>query len=177
MTKTLRITASIATLLALGTASVLAFAAGGKVPPAPNGIAFPADYPDWRVISISHRVDNNTMRAILGNDTAVKAARAGKTNPWPDGAVLGKVVWKQTAKEAWPTAVAPKEFVHAEFMFKDAKKWADTGGWGYARWKGTELKPYGKDASFSQECVACHTPVKNQDYVFTFPALMPNMPK
>ena len=115
-------------------------------------------------------------RAILGNDAAIKAARNGKTNPWPDGAVLGKVVWKQTTEENWPTAIAPKEFVHAEFMFKDAKKWASTGGWGYARWKGAELKPYGNDASFAQECVGCHTPVKQRDYVFTTPALMPNMP-
>ncbi|HEX9628150.1 MAG TPA: cytochrome P460 family protein [Acidiferrobacterales bacterium] len=150
--------------------------AAGEVPPAPNGIAFPADYRDWRVISVSHRADNNTLRAIVGNDAAVRAARDGRTNPWPDGAVLGKVVWKQTAGEHWPTAIVPKEFVHAEFMFKDARKWAATGGWGYARWVGTDLKPYGKDDKFAQECVACHTPVKSRDYVFTTPALMPGRP-
>lgn len=153
-----------------------AFAAEEAGPrPAPNGLEFPADYPDWRLISVSHRTDNNTMRAILGNDKAIEAARAGNTNPWPDGAVLGKVVWKQTAEEYWPTAIAPKEFVHAEFMFKDAQKWAATGGWGYARWVGEKLQPYGKDANFAQECMGCHTPVKQRDWVFTTPAEMPTV--
>lgn len=159
-------------LAILATANVAAREAQ-TIPPAPNGIEFPADYRDWRVISVAHRTDNNTMRAILGNDVAVAAAREGTTNPWPDGAILGKVVWKQTAKEHWPSAIAPAEFVHAEFMFKDAKRWAETGGWGYARWKGAQLAPYGKDAGFAQECVSCHTPVRHRDYVFTTPAPMP----
>lgn len=146
------------------------------IPPAPNGIAFPADYPNWRVISVSHRTDNHSMRAILGNDVAIAAARAGNTNPWPDGAILGKVVWKETAKSSWPKAIAPDRFVHAEFMFRDSKKWAANGtGWGWARWVGTEQKPYGKDANVGQECIACHTPVKGNDWVFTTPALFPTV--
>jgi len=173
-----KITLTLASALLLAFGPTTGFAVEpSSVPLAPNGIAFPADYPDWRVISISHRVDNKTMRVILGNDVAIAAARSGKTNPWPDGSVLGKVVWKQAPEAHWPTAIAPKEFVHAEFMFKDTKKWSNTGGWGYARWKGTQLMPYGKDASFAQECVACHTPVKNRDWVFTDPAIIPNMPK
>ncbi|MGD8673973.1 MAG: cytochrome P460 family protein [Thiogranum sp.] len=156
--------------------SPLAQAAPSAVPPAPNGIAFPADYPNWRVISMSHRVDNHTVRAILGNDIAIKAAREGRTNPWPDGAVLGKVVWKETEKPAWKTAIVPDEFVHAEFIFRDAKKWADNGtGWGWARWVGSEQKPYGKDAGFSQECISCHTPVKDNNWVFTRPAVFPTV--
>lgn len=146
------------------------------VPPAPNGIEFPADYPDWRVISVSHRVDHHSMRAILGNDIAVAAARKGQTNPWPDGTVLGKVVWKESEKPAWKTAIVPDTFIHAEFMFKDAKRWADNGtGWGFARWVGNEYKPYGEDAGFSQECIACHTPVKGNDWVFTAPAVFPGV--
>ena len=157
-------------LLALSSALM----ADAAVPPAPNGIPFPADYPDWRVISLSHRTDNHSLRAIVGNDVAVQAARAGNTNPWPDGAILGKVVWTEGAEDAWPTAIAPKEFHHAEFMFKDAKKYAANGtGWGWARWVGTGQRPYGKDAGFSQECISCHTPVRSRDWVFTTPAFFP----
>lgn len=144
-----------------------------RVPPAPNGIEFPADYRDWQVISLSHRVDHKSMRAILGNDVAIAAARAGQTHPWPEGAVLGKIVWKEAPEKHWPTAIAPAEFIHAEFMYKDSEKWSDTDGWGYARWVGNDLAPYGKDAGFVQECVACHTPVKGQDWVYTVPALFP----
>jgi hypothetical protein len=142
-------------------------------PPSPNGIDLPQDYRDWRVIASSHRVDNNTLRVILGNDIAVAAARSDNTRPWPDGAILGKLVWKDRTHEAWEKATVPGEFVHAEFMFKDSQRWQDTGGWGFARWTGMDQRPYGKDAAFVQECFGCHTPVKNNDYVFTKPAPIP----
>lgn len=147
--------------------------AADQIPAAPNGIAFPKGYQNWRVISISHRVDNNTLRVILGNDIAIKAARSGKTKPWPDGAILGKVVWKQANATHWEKAIVPDKFVHAEFMFRDAKKYAKTVGWGWARWTGINQAPYGKTANFSQECIGCHTPVKNNNWVFTKPAVMP----
>lgn len=163
----------LATILVANAITIPALAA--DVPPAPNGIAFPADYADWRVISISHRLDNQSMRVILGNDVAIQAARSGQTNPWPDGAVLGKVVWKQTEEADWKAAIAPGKFVHAEFMFRDSSKWADNGtGWGWARWVGLEQKPYGDNADFGNECIACHTPVKGNDWVFTRPAVFPD---
>ena len=67
----------------------------------------------------------------------------------------------------------PGEFVHAEFMVKDADKYRETGGWGFARWKGLDQKPFGNDAGFVQECFGCHTPVRDNDYVFTHPAALP----
>ncbi len=158
-----------AALLVAGATAVQA----GSVPPAPNGIDLPENYRDWQVIANSHRVDNNTLRVILGNDIAVQAARSGNTRPWPDGAILGKLVWKDAMLESWEKAVVPGEFVHAEFMFKDSQRWQETGGWGFARWKGMEQQPYGMDASFAQECFGCHTPVKDNDYVFTLPAPLP----
>ena len=103
---------------------------------------------------------------------AVEAARAGNTNPWPDGAVLGKVVWKDKALENWPAAVAPGELVHAEFMFKDADRFSDTYGWGWARWVGLDQNPFNESA---QSCVACHTPVKARDWVFTDPVSFPTL--
>ena len=147
--------------------------AAESIKQSPNGITLPAGYKDWKVISLSHRTDNNSLRAILGNDTAVKAARSGKTNPWPKGSILGKLVWKQKAEEHWPTAIAPDKFVHAEFMLKDNVKYKSTGGWGYARWLGMDQKPYGNDENFALECMGCHTPVKDNDWVFTTPAMMP----
>jgi len=144
-----------------------------SVPPATNGITLPENYRDWPVIASSHRTDNNTLRVILGNDIAIRAARTGNTNPWPDGAILGKMVWKDTTLRAWEQAVVPGKFVHAEFMVKDAAKWAATGGWGFARWKGMDQVPHGADATFAQECFGCHTPVKDNDYVFTHPAQLP----
>jgi hypothetical protein len=160
---------SIILMLLAGTCSVSA----DIVAPSPNGIDLPPGYRDWRVIASSHRLDNNTLRVILGNEVAVEAARSGNTRPWPDGAILGKLVWKDATHEAWESAVVPGEFVHAEFMFKDSQRWPATGGWGFARWKGMNQQPYGEDATFVQECFGCHTPVKENDYVFTRPARIP----
>ncbi|WP_211232838.1 cytochrome P460 family protein [Desulfatirhabdium butyrativorans] len=140
----------------------------------PNGIAIPKGYRDWCVLSVSHRTDNHTLRVILGNDVAIRAAREGRTRPsWPDGSILAKLVWKESIHPDWQAAVVPDGFVHAEFMVKDAAQYVATGGWGFARWLGMELKPYGKDAQFDQECFTCHIPVKAMDYVFTKPAILP----
>lgn len=144
--------------------------AADKTPAPSHGVPYPEGWQNWATIAASHRTDNNTLRVILGNDAAVKAARAGNTNPWPDGAILGKVVWKDTRLENWKAAIAPGEFVHAEFMFKDSKKYTDSYNWGWARWVGLEQKPFDKGMKV---CIDCHTPVKNRDWVFTEPASLP----
>ncbi len=144
-----------------------------EVAPAPNGIALPEGYRNWRLLSSSHRTDNNTLRVILGNDVAVQAARDGRTNPWPDGSVLAKLVWGDTTHEDWPAATVPGEFVHAEFMLKDTDRFSSTGGWGFARWLGLDEEPYGEGPDFVQECYGCHAPVKDNDYVFTKAATLP----
>src|SRR6267143_2169254 len=57
----------------------------------------------------------------------------------------------------------------AHVMIKDSKKYASTLGWGFARWRGTDLQPYGKSAGFTSECVGCHTFMGDNDFVFTQP--------
>ena len=147
--------------------------ADNSVQPSPNGIELPKDYKDWRVISSSHRIDIHSMRVILGNDIAIAAARNNNTNPWPEGTILAKLAWEETTEDHWQAAIAPGKFTHAEFMVKNTDLYQSTGGWGYARWLGTEQKPYGDNANFVQECVACHTPVKHRDWVYTKPAILP----
>ena len=136
-----------------------------------HGIAYPDGWTEWATIAVSHRNDNGTLRVILGNSVAVAAARSGNTDPWPDGAILGKVVWKDAELADWQAATAPGEFVHAEFMFKDSAQYAETGGWGWARWIGLDQEPF--DGGM-QVCIACHTPVKDRDWVFTDPARFPD---
>jgi hypothetical protein len=137
------------------------------VPPAPNGIAFLPDYKNWKAISSTERFDNRTVRQILGNDIAVRAIAENHINPWPDGAAFAKVAWFEQADEKG--LVRPGAFFQVEFMIRDAKKYAGTLGWGWARWRGAELAPYGKDASFTNECVGCHSPLAGTNYVFTMP--------
>ncbi len=135
--------------------------------PAPNGIAFPADYGAWKPISGSERFDNGTVRAILGNAAAIQAIRENEIAPWPDGAGLAKVAWKLVADPDGGAHAG--DFWQVELMFKDRERYAGTLGWGFARWRGNELAPYGQDASFAEECVGCHAPLKDSDAVFTRP--------
>jgi hypothetical protein len=66
--------------------------AGDNNLPAEEDIQLPVNYKDWAVISATHRTDHKSIRIIVGNDIAIKAARSGQTNPWPDGSVIGKMV-------------------------------------------------------------------------------------
>jgi mono/diheme cytochrome c family protein len=139
-----------------------------KVETAPNGVAFMPEYKNWQAISSTDRWDNHTMREILGNEVAVKAIAENHINPWPDGTKFAKVAWVQTPPDD-KGEVRTGAFYQVEFMVKDAKKYAKTGGWGWGRWRGTDLKPYGDNAEFQNECVGCHAPLRKNDYVFTMP--------
>jgi hypothetical protein len=97
----------------------------------------------------------------------VKAAASGNISPWPDGARLAKIAWQQELGE--DGLVHPGNFVQVEFMVKDAQRYKSTDGWGWGRWRGLDLKPYGGDGHFVSECTGCHRPVRGDDYVYTLP--------
>ena len=137
------------------------------ISPSPNGIAYIPDYRSWKAISTTDRFDNGSIRIIFANDLAVKAIEAHQTNPWPDGAIFAKAAWKQVIDSTGEVKMG--SFIQVEFMLKDTKKFAKSKGWGWARWLGNDLKPYGEGVHFDQECIACHRPVKNRDYLFTSP--------
>jgi mono/diheme cytochrome c family protein len=132
-----------------------------------NGLAFEPSFERWKTISYTDRGDNNTFRFILGNDLAVKAARSGVISPWPDGARFAKIAWQQ--ESGADGLIHPGKFVQVEFMVKDSRLYKQTAGWGWGRWRGMDLKPYGKDAQFVGECVSCHMPLRGADYVYTLP--------
>ncbi|XZF15808.1 cytochrome P460 family protein [Chitinophagaceae bacterium MMS25-I14] len=138
-----------------------------KAQPEFNGIDYISGWENWKAISTTDRFDNGSMRIIYGNDVAVKAIEENHINPWPEGTVFAKAAWKdQKDKEG---NISTGAFWQVEFMIKDSKKYAATRGWGWGRWRGTTLTPYGKDASFTNECTTCHEPMKSNDFVFSYP--------
>ncbi len=144
------------------------------VQPEFNGQPFDPSFESWKALSTTDRGDNGTFRFILGNDVAVKAARSGNTSPWPDGARFAKIAWHQ---ETGPDGlVYPGKFVHVELMFKDAARFKNTEGWGWGRWLGADLKPYGTDAAFVNECTGCHQPMHASDFVYTIPISTARLP-
>lgn len=160
------LSSALALLLIIATGLV----AAENMPAPSNGISYPTGWQNWAAIAVTHRVDNHTIRVILGNEVAINAARNNNTNPWPDNAILGKVVWKEKKLAAWEDAIVPGELVHAEFMFKDSQKYKESCGWGWARWLGMKQEPFNKG---SKSCISCHTPVQDNDWVFNEPAVFP----
>ncbi len=136
------------------------------------GIKIFPGYRDWKLISVAHEEGNlNDIRAILGNDKAIKAFRENKL-PFPDGAVIARTAWKMVPSEennkvfgrAQSFVAGPAPVWHLQFMVKDSKKYAATGGWGFAQFDGD-----GKPASEAtlKPCFSCHAPFKARDFVFT----------
>ena len=127
------------------------------------GVAVPDGYRRWEIVAPSHRTDKDEIRAILGNDVAMKAYRDGKL-PFPDGAILAKLAWKRVASGEFRDAFVPGAPQRVEFMVKDSKRFADTGGWGFGRF--VDGKP--ADEGQHKTCFPCHLAnVKGHDFVFT----------
>jgi hypothetical protein len=138
-----------------------------KLPEAVNGITYMPDYKNWQAISTTDRFDNGTMRVIFGNPIAVAAIKANNIHPWPNGTVFAKVAWDEI--EDKDGQIKTGAFKQIEYMIKDDKKYRSTEGWGFARFKTPKMVPYGKTALFTTECVNCHRPQKEEDFVFTKP--------
>ena len=137
------------------------------VQPEKNGLAFDPQFESWKLISTTERGDNNTFRFILGNDIAIRAIQSGKITPWPDGARMAKIAWQRAAGS--DGLLYPGKFVQVELMVKDSRAYEGTDGWGFGRWRGLNLEPYGKNAGFVRECTGCHEPVSGNDFVYTLP--------
>jgi hypothetical protein len=138
-----------------------------QVQPEWNGVPFDPSYKNWREISSTDRYDNHTMRVILGNDVAIKAIAEHHIHPWPDGTKFAKVTFHEQPDGTG--FIQTGGFAQVELMMRDSQKYASTKNWGYGRWLGVDLKPYGKGANVADECVSCHTPVRQNDYVYTMP--------
>lgn len=137
------------------------------VEPERNGLAFDPSFENWTLLSTTDRGDNNTFRFVLGNDIAVKAAQSANISPWPDGTRFAKIAWEQNLGP--DGLIHPGNFVQVELMAKDARRYKDTDGWGWGRWRSLALKPYGESAHFVDECTGCHRPLHDNDYVYTLP--------
>jgi hypothetical protein len=145
----------------------------------PGGLAFAEfkGYEGWQTISVSY---GKVFAITLGNPAMIDAYKAGipgNGKPFPDGAKMAKIHWTPRRAETYPGQPLVAGALHdVDFMVKDSKRFADSGGWGYAEFEydaasasyrpgnTSDQPPQGNDAKCG---FSCHTVVKNQDYVFT----------
>ena len=145
----------------------------------PGGLAFAEfrGYEAWQVVSISH--NGTLLAATVANPVTIKAFEdgiPGNGKPFPDGSKMAKIHWNTKKMEAFPTATVPSTQHDVDFMLKDSKRFAESGGWGYGVFEydaesdsfrpgsTADKPPQGNDAKCG---FACHTSVKTRDYVFT----------
>jgi hypothetical protein len=145
-----------------------------QTPGAPAPAAFvtkmPAGYRDYRFINVAHEAGGlNSLGAMLGNDVAIKAYRM-KTLPFPDGTIIAALHYTHSPNDennqifGQPQSFTPGKPTNIQFMIKDSKKYAATGGWGFGNFNpdGT----LGAPASMNS-CYPCHARNKAHDLVFT----------
>ena len=138
------------------------------------GVKLPRGYRDWKLISVAHEAGkNNDIRAILGNEIAVKPFREGK-RPFPDGAILVRLAWRfESSPRNDSVFPAPQSFVagdpvNVQVSVKDSKRYAASGGWGYGQFDNGVAN---QDAALTRACFACHAKLEaldsKADLVFT----------
>jgi hypothetical protein len=145
----------------------------------PGGLAFSEfrGYEDWQAISLSR--NEKAVAIILGNPAMINAYRAGipgNGKSFPDGARMAKIHWAPKQNQFFKDTTVPGDLQNVDFMVKDSKRFADSGGWGYGVFDydavsdtfrpGTTAgtPPQANDAKCG---FACHTGVKARDFVFT----------
>ena len=145
----------------------------------PNGLGFSEfrGYEGWQTVSISH--SEKLLAVTLANPEMIKAFQSGipgNGQPVPDGAKMAKIHWNPKMHETFTTTAVPASLHDVDFMVKDSKRFADSGGWGWAAFQYdaasdtftpntlADQPPQGNDAKCG---LACHTIVKSKDYVFT----------
>jgi hypothetical protein len=177
--KFMRISVGIAVSLVVSGAAISATQDKYSVK-VPGGIGFAEfrGYESWPVISVSH--NGNKLAVILGNPAMIDAYKAGipgNGKPFPDGARMAKIHWIAKVNDDFPGSPAvPGDLHDVDFMVKDGKRFADSGGWGWGAFEYDiasksfipatvkDKPPQGNDVKCG---LACHTSVKDRDYVFT----------
>ena len=145
------------------------------------GVTVPAGYRSWKLIAVkSLKIGDKAdqLRAQLGNDIAIKAFKEG-TIPFPDGSIIAALHWNRVLSDMDSKVIGAQlpgaesfvigSAVNVQFMVKDSKKYAATGGWGFADF--TNGKP--GDKKLHEACFPCHGPAKDHDFVFTHYAPTP----
>lgn len=156
---------------------------------AQTNIDLPLGYRNWQLISVTALGPPfSDIRAKLGNAIAMQDFRK-KTIPYRDGAIIVRIAWKQVMDplinagmrleaqqkglDAAATARLLSQSVEAgtptnvQLMVKDSKKYAATGGWGFAQFTNGKRDMIVTSPRDSRSCIACHAPARANDFVFT----------
>ncbi|HWQ40340.1 MAG TPA: cytochrome P460 family protein [Burkholderiales bacterium] len=139
-------------------------AQAADAPPVP----YPEGYRDWRhvksmVINPGHPLYDafGGVHHLYANKKALAGYRSGK---FPDGSVI---VFDLLEARSQDNAVTEGPRKVLGVMYKDSRKYRDTGGWGFEGFKGDSRTERAVGANAAQACFGCHAAQKDRDYVFS----------
>lgn len=120
----------------------------------------------WRLVTVRYRSDNGEQRFVYANDVAFRALSA-QAKSFPKGAMFAKVAFATAADPAFPASLQPSGVTRVQLMQKDAARWR------YAIYP-VAMRGGGDEKTVVAACDACHTIVKDRDFVFSTPAFLPS---
>lgn len=124
----------------------------------------------WNLVTVRYRPDQSEQRFIYANPIAWEAIKNRKL-PYPDGAVLGKISFHMSEDPAFPISQIPQDPVRIQLMEKNASRYPQTDGWGYAVvfiHESDEVAKAKTDQTRAVPiaCHSCHRIVSKRDFVF-----------
>lgn len=169
----------LSTLLSLTGAAALAALGGHALLAAnkdtvaiPDGLALSEfkGYETWAAVGASKTTDD--IKVMVANPVMIAAYQAGvplNGQPFPEGSTIAKIQWKPVKSTEAPFDVQISSTLNEVlFITKDSKRFAGSGGWGYARFTYDVASDTYKPEGRGTDCgFACHTIVKAKDYIFT----------
>jgi hypothetical protein len=130
-------------------------------------IALPDDYRNWfhhrsTVNMTGHNPEGNIgIQHVYANAAAVEGLKTGN---FADGATF--VVDRFKYVEADNNSLVQGDRKVIAVMVRDAKRYAETGGWGFQAFKGGDPNQKAvKDGG--KACFVCHIPHADNNYLFT----------
>jgi len=148
--------------VAIAAAAVILGAAGAAAP-----IAFPAGFRSWTHVSSALLGEGGPpkyqgLHHIYGNRAAIEGLKSGR---YADGAVFVYDQWTAGQVGAATTA-GERRFV--DVMVRDSRRFAATGGWGYAEFAAPDHRRVAEIEQDPQgSCHACHERQATRGFVFS----------
>jgi hypothetical protein len=152
-------------------ALLIAVAVALPVPAAPDGneVPYPEGFRRWAHVKSTYVPEETTkagpyrgMQHIYANPAALEGFATGR---FADGAMLAFDVL-EVKLDAGTVQEGPRKFT--DVMFKDSKRFASTGGWGFEEFTGA-ARTRALDAPKAAACFACHEKRSPQTFVISTP--------
>ena len=129
----------------------------------------PPPCPTWAVPETNTPTNTPTNEAADARPVGTGGDRVGTVNVSTMAAIVARLAWAYVPSEENNKVFGrPQSFVAGppkngvQFMVKDSKKYAATGGWGFAHFNDGKLA----DEAVLNTCFSCHETVKDRDFVF-----------